>query len=136
MFSQPSKEDSATTRRGDYRPPAPETQNRISRIIVGIEIVLGIALLATATGYAAIRNFDDPRPPRIASLAPTKIAIPAAEAGSIDSGDFDLAKGKMFYAQACTSCHGQRGQGMPHQGVSLRESKFVATTSDRALAAF
>jgi hypothetical protein len=38
--------------------------------------------------------------------------------------------------QTCTSCHGQQAQGLPHMGVNLRESKFVASTNDRKLVAF
>jgi cytochrome c5 len=44
--------------------------------------------------------------------------------------------GQMLYANTCTTCHGVRAQGMPHQGVNLRASKFVAAQSDQQLVAF
>ena len=48
----------------------------------------------------------------------------------------DAAFGQMLFASNCTACHGPRGHGMPRQGPSLRESKFIAEHSDRQLIAF
>ena len=45
----------------------------------------------------------------------------------------DAARGRSFYKQSCIVCHGSNYQGMPHQGVSLRESQFIASMSDEAL---
>ncbi len=47
--------------------------------------------------------------------------------------DMDPARGKGFYQQSCVVCHGVSLQGMPHQGVNLRHSKFVAASSDPSL---
>jgi disulfide bond formation protein DsbB len=55
---------------------------------------------------------------------------------SFGSDGADAGKGQVLYAQSCTTCHGQNLQGMPHQGVSLRDSKFIASTNDRKLVAF
>jgi cytochrome c5 len=48
----------------------------------------------------------------------------------------DSENGKWLFGQTCTSCHGSNAQGLPHQGVNLRESKFVAAQSDPQLVAF
>ena len=56
------------------------------------------------------------------------------EAGAIDGAD--ASKGRVLYMQTCTTCHGQALTGMPHQGVNLRDSKFVAGTNDQKLVAF
>ena len=48
----------------------------------------------------------------------------------------DAAFGQMLFASNCTACHGPRGHGMPRQGPSLRESKFVAEHTDGQLVAF
>jgi disulfide bond formation protein DsbB len=65
---------------------------------------------------------------------PAEFESMAGDAFSSDAGD--AGKGQVLYSQTCTTCHGQNLQGMPHQGVSLRESKFVAATNDRKLVAF
>jgi mono/diheme cytochrome c family protein len=44
--------------------------------------------------------------------------------------------GRASYLQSCAACHGQQGQGMPHQGPELRRSPFVASRTDEQLAAF
>jgi mono/diheme cytochrome c family protein len=48
----------------------------------------------------------------------------------------DAEFGQLLYSSSCTSCHGQRGHGMPRQGANLRESKFIAEQSDEQLVAF
>jgi mono/diheme cytochrome c family protein len=53
-----------------------------------------------------------------------------------DSQALRLTRGKTFYMQTCTICHGPNGQGRPHQGADLRLSKFVAGESDDALVNF
>lgn len=44
--------------------------------------------------------------------------------------------GQATYLRSCATCHGQQGQGMPHQGPDLRSSLFVARKSDQELIAF
>jgi cytochrome c5 len=46
-----------------------------------------------------------------------------------------VASGQLSFEQACAMCHGVQGQGMPHQGPSLRDSAFVARSSDADLVA-
>ena len=48
----------------------------------------------------------------------------------------DPAHGRLLYMGSCSSCHGQRGQGMPHQGANLRVSSFIARRSDDDLVSF
>ena len=48
----------------------------------------------------------------------------------------DPERGRLLYMGSCSSCHGQRGQGMPHQGVNLRVSPFIARQSDEQLVSF
>src|SRR5215467_12294843 len=45
----------------------------------------------------------------------------------------DANRGRSYYKQSCIVCHGANYQGMPHQGVSLRDSKFIASKGDEAL---
>jgi disulfide bond formation protein DsbB len=46
------------------------------------------------------------------------------------------AAGQVRYQQACAMCHGVQGQGMPHQGPSLRDSAFVTRSNDADLGGF
>ena len=48
----------------------------------------------------------------------------------------DPEHGRSLYMGSCSACHGQRGQGMPHQGANLRVSSFVAKRSDEQLVSF
>ena len=80
-------------------------------------------------------------------MATRNLSLPIAFVFSIPTGNraagdggftdgADPAKGQVLYMQTCTTCHGQALTGMPHQGVSLRDSKFVASTNDQKLVAF
>jgi hypothetical protein len=67
----------------------------------------------------------------------------AAKAGGGPDGQgqpFALApdpeNGKTLFGQTCTSCHGAQAQGLPHQGVDLRHSKFIAELNDSQLTGF
>ena len=133
----PSQNDDAPicTRSNGYRPPLPETQSAVSRWIVRIEASAGITVAIALLAYATWRNREINEPVRIASMASSIVIAPGAAHGALEE-DVDVSKGQMLYMQACTSCHGQRGHGMPHQGVSLRQSKFIESTTDRALVAF
>ncbi|MBA2706389.1 MAG: cytochrome c [Gemmatimonadaceae bacterium] len=46
------------------------------------------------------------------------------------------AHGQQLYMRSCAVCHGQSGQGMPRQGVDLRDSKMIATDGDAELVEF
>lgn len=43
---------------------------------------------------------------------------------------------KSLYIQNCASCHGTRGQGLPHQGTPLRGSEFIQRHNDQQLIKF
>jgi mono/diheme cytochrome c family protein len=43
-------------------------------------------------------------------------------------------KGKQFFTQSCSNCHGTNGQGVPHLGADLQSSKLVAKSTDEQLA--
>lgn len=49
---------------------------------------------------------------------------------------YEARQVKSLYMQNCASCHGTRGQGMPRQGTSLRESQYVKNHSDQQLVRF
>ncbi|HLV95353.1 MAG TPA: cytochrome c [Candidatus Acidoferrales bacterium] len=42
-------------------------------------------------------------------------------------------KGKEFFTQSCSNCHGMNGQGVPHLGADLQTSKFVGKSTDTQL---
>jgi len=48
----------------------------------------------------------------------------------------DPENGRSLFGQTCTSCHGAHAQGLPHQGVDLRVSKFIAELDDSQLVKF
>jgi mono/diheme cytochrome c family protein len=56
-------------------------------------------------------------------------ALPAGYVGN-------AATGAKLYMQSCASCHGPRGHGMPHQGLTLRQSVYVSELSDLDLVQF
>jgi mono/diheme cytochrome c family protein len=39
-------------------------------------------------------------------------------------------KGRQFFTQSCSNCHGMNGQGVPHLGADLRTNKVVAKSTD------
>jgi disulfide bond formation protein DsbB len=124
-----------TIRRGRYEPPLPETQSKLSRWIVRVEITLTmLAALRTLALVNRAQN-DDATPVKVAIAPAPLIVTRAADAVEVDD-DADIAKGQALYMQTCTACHGQSAQGMPHMGVNLRQSKFVFASSDLKLRAF
>ena len=48
----------------------------------------------------------------------------------------DPENGRSLFGQTCTSCHGAQAQGLPHQGVDLRVSRFIAEQDDTQLVRF
>src|SRR5439155_22973646 len=58
-------------------------------------------------------------------------AVLAADAqGDVSLASSDPDRGRQLFASTCASCHGASAQGLPHQGVNLRTSKFIASHSD------
>ena len=133
------REPPVVIRRGNYTPAAPEALSPAGRWVVKIEIAAAVLLVAGLTMRYVHQHRPDTRPIRIASIAmPTPVLpnLPGGGSGdaSADAGSAD--KGHVLFMQTCTSCHGQNAQGLPHMGISLRESKFVAGLNDRKLVAF
>jgi mono/diheme cytochrome c family protein len=124
-----------------YRPPLPETPSVFSRWALRCELVLTTVLAIAFLIFVDRPPIDDadaftgPTPrlplPQIVIEGPDSLQ---------DSAQFDdasdAAKGQALFAQSCTSCHGQTAQGLPRMGVNLRESKFIAATSNLRLIAF
>jgi mono/diheme cytochrome c family protein len=134
-----STEKSSSTRRGKYRPRPPEESSRAAKAVLRVEIaMLSIALAALGLHLYQKHRNARPQPVTFAAAAFYKPASSTFDTMPTAAGsdDADAAKGQMLYAQSCTTCHGTNLQGMPHQGVSLRDNKFVAATNDRNLVAF
>lgn len=68
--------------------------------------------------------------PGMAAPAPVKPVV------KVSSTTADTLDGQKWFNQACASCHGFNGQGMPRQGTTLRLSSFVGNHSDEELVAF
>ncbi|HEX8911417.1 MAG TPA: cytochrome c [Humisphaera sp.] len=51
-------------------------------------------------------------------------------------GSAAVQDGRRWFAQTCVACHGVTGQGVPHQGPSLRGNAFIAGHSDDQLVDF
>ena len=136
------REAPVCTRSGSYRPAPPEELGALSRLMVKLEVGLIVAT-ALALGVALyLAQREDKTPIKVAnyrSSGSILSSLPAnfgavAESSGLDGAD--PGKGQALYMQTCTACHGQNLQGMPHQGVSLVDNKFINTTSDRKLVAF
>jgi mono/diheme cytochrome c family protein len=52
------------------------------------------------------------------------------------TSDGDPDRGRQLFMSTCASCHGASAQGLPHQGVNLRVSKFIAGRDDDQLMSF
>jgi cytochrome c5 len=132
---------SASTRKGEYVPPLPEKQSCLSRWMVRFELSVIVAIAGSVLFCLKQSSREESSPVRVAS-APIMTSMVAggsmSNASAIaDAGDgADPSKGQVLFMQSCTSCHGQSAQGLPHMGVSLRDSRFVAKETDRKLVAF
>jgi disulfide bond formation protein DsbB len=138
----PNHEEPLITRSGAYEPEPPERLSPVDRWVLRVEVAVVVALCA-AVGFRYVRaHRPDTTPVKISSLAMPRASIPpgalsAAEgalASAADAGNAE--KGQVLYMQTCTSCHGQKAQGLPHMGLNLRDSKFVAQQNDTKLVAF
>ena len=70
------------------------------------------------------------------SNATVTTAAAAADKRIAQTHKRDPEYGRLLYMGSCSSCHGQGGQGMPHQGANLRGSSFIAKRSDEQLVSF
>ena len=120
-----------------YHPPVPEAQSALSLWAVRIELVVTIGVAVAVAVYTRPR--EEPPPP---SFAPPMSRLPESTAiGSgmdIDASESggDALKGRALFMQSCSSCHGQEAQGLPHMGLNLQQSRFIASTNDLKLIAF
>jgi disulfide bond formation protein DsbB len=122
---------------------------------VHLSTVANAALVATvmaAVGWALVRdvNRSAPEQPPLESerFGPgpdtdgsidLSASTPVAIKSSVSSPKLsaaDVVEGRTQYLQSCATCHGQQGQGMPHQAPDLRGSGFIARRTDQQLAAF
>ena len=90
-------------------------------------------LLLFGCGPSDSRSDGTPAPPSDVAVAS---AAPSAGKRLLQRPEQDPEHGQLLYMGSCSSCHGQRGQGMPHQGTNLRDSLFIARRSDEQLISF
>lgn len=76
---------------------------------------------------------------RITLMRPVEsgVAVDDAEESTEPSSLSAAAEaGRERFSRTCIACHGPTGQGIPHLGADLTHSRFIASQSDDALAAF
>jgi mono/diheme cytochrome c family protein len=91
--------------------------------------ILIVMLLVVDRHVAPPPDWKDPVPA-------AAIAAGSGPGGGAVAMTPDPENGRSLFAQTCTSCHGAQAQGLPHQGVDLRISKFVAELNDSQLVKF
>ncbi len=103
-------------------------------------ITLAVCLLAAlAFGVSRLQQAEENYYKRGTVSAQVRMAaLPPAPAAKVEQAAMigDPRHGKDLFAASCSLCHGPTGAGIPNLGVTLRESKFVATQSDEQLGAF
>ena len=75
-------------------------------------------------------------PPPWVEPTKTSASTAASDAHIQLAMTFDPDNGRSLFGQTCTACHGSQAQGLPHQGVDLRVSKFIAQQNDLQLVSF
>jgi mono/diheme cytochrome c family protein len=70
-----------------------------------------------------------------AASAPASSATTASSSVPSAGATTPAEKGKQFFDETCSSCHGQNGEGVPHLGADLRTDKVVAKSTDAQLVA-
>ena len=119
-----------------YRPRTPEMQSAWSIWALRVELMLAIALALIVIVRFKLPPESGPTavtPPTMQPFATWDDA--ANEQVTRDDGP-DAAKGRALFMQSCTSCHGPNAEGLPRMGPNLRQSRFIAQTSDLRLIAF
>src|SRR4051812_25808847 len=105
------------------------------------------ALLVMATGALALWLGGSPTETGVRAAAASSSSFTAhgpamMAAGRETAARFDTSStgdadhGRQLFMTTCASCHGAAAQGLPHQGVSLRTSRFIAAKDDDALVDF
>ena len=74
-------------------------------------LMVGSTLLVFALLYVLLWGRDSATP----SNAQSRVIDPMI-----------AAHGQQLYLRSCANCHGQQAQGMPKQGVDLRNSRMIA----------
>ena len=114
--------------------PPPSSQSVVDRLLRSDFLVLVTFLIVFL--LVVDRAVAPPPPWEDAALA----KIGAAGTGGVGQGQLAMApdpeNGRSLFGQTCTSCHGANAQGLPHQGVDLRTSKFIADLDDAQLVKF
>jgi disulfide bond formation protein DsbB len=105
---------------------------KISIIVRTTLLGAGIAGTALLVGCGKGGSSSNSQPPPRVSSSST--ATPATPQPIAIVGD--AAKGRQLFADNCSTCHGDHGQGVAHLGKDLQTSKFVAGLSDAKLVAF
>jgi cytochrome c5 len=106
-------------------------------VVIGRFSIVFLALTAPLllTGCGPSEDSGAPRPKASAGARGADTAVVASAEEAPQRGH-DPEYGQMLYGNSCVACHGTRGQGMPHQGVNLRTSKFVSTRTREQLVEF
>ena len=122
--------------RRNYRPRTPETQSPLSIWVVRAELMLTTALALAVIIY--IKRPEDLSPTAFTPPVTQSIYAPLEASAETDADvdGPDALKGRALFMQSCTSCHGATAEGLPRMGPNLRQSSFVASTSDLRLIAF
>lgn len=100
---------------------------------------------ATAVGYTAILALpavawmvpppNHARPEGTIARSSVHIMRPIVSAGS-ETETVQADPGKLLFQQSCAWCHGANAQGLPHQGLPLDSSPFIAGHNDDAMLQF
>ena len=98
-------------------------------------VLLRLAPLVLLVGCGPSDSRSDGTPDAGAEASVAAV-MPSADKRFPHRPERDMERGRLLFMGSCSSCHGQRGQGMPHQGVDLRVSSFIARRSDEQLVSF
>jgi mono/diheme cytochrome c family protein len=95
---------------------------------------LALWLGGSATGSGVRTSSSSPS--NFTGHGPAMMAAGRETPAYTDSSAGDADHGRQLFMTTCASCHGAAAQGLPHQGASLRTSRFIATKNDDALVDF
>lgn len=88
----------------------------------------GIAVLAGCGKGGSSNNRQTPQAANNPPVATPAVPKPVARVGN-------AIRGKRLFAENCSTCHGDKGQGVPHLGKDVQTSKFAAGLTDAKLVA-
>jgi mono/diheme cytochrome c family protein len=99
---------------------------------IAASCVFGVILTWAVTGCSGASPTKADSRDSAATTDPAAAAAPMA-AGIPATAPSSAEKGKQFFQQSCSNCHGMNGQGVPHLGADLRTNKVVAQSTDAQL---